>query len=149
MKPETQAIHAGGKLDPTTRAVTSPIHLSTTFERAPDGTYLNGYVYNRETNPNRDELEKRLAVLEGGFDAAAFASGSVAAMTLLQALKTGDHIIVPADFYFGIQAIIREIFVDWGLQASFVDMGKRPAHRKDHPPRTTRPGHQRSHCIVK
>ena len=122
MKPETQAIHAGGQLDPTTRAVTSPIHLSTTFERAADGTYPGGHVYNRDTNPNRNELENRLAALEGGFDAAAFASGSVAAMTLLQALKTGDHIIVPADFYFGIQRIIHEIFADWGLQASFVDM---------------------------
>src|SRR5438045_1136493 len=29
------------------------IHLSTTFERGPDGSYPSGYVYVRAANPNR------------------------------------------------------------------------------------------------
>ena len=37
MKPETQAIHAGHHIDPASGALTQPIYLSTTFERAADG----------------------------------------------------------------------------------------------------------------
>ena len=43
-----------------------PIHLSTTFERAADGSYPHGYVYSRNHNPNRNGLEAALAALEGG-----------------------------------------------------------------------------------
>jgi cystathionine beta-lyase/cystathionine gamma-synthase len=45
MKIETLAVHAGQEIDPTTGAVTPPIHLSTTFEREPDGDYPKGYIY--------------------------------------------------------------------------------------------------------
>ena len=38
MKIETLAVHAGHEIDSATGAVTQPIHLSTTFERAADGT---------------------------------------------------------------------------------------------------------------
>jgi cystathionine gamma-synthase len=124
MRPETLAIHAGYEIDPTTGALTHPIHLSTTFERDADGSFSRGHVYTRDTNPNRLELEKRLAALEGGSKAMAFASGSVAFMSVLQALKTGDHVIAPNDMYFGIQVLLREIFGDWGLEVSFVTASK-------------------------
>ncbi len=136
MHPETLAIHAGYDIDPMTGALTPPIHLSTTFERASDGSYPSGYVYNRESNPNRDELEKRLSALEGGEACAAFASGSVAMMTLIQALKTGDHIIAPADLYYGIRIILQEFFIDWGLLVSFVDMTNLGAVREAMRPTT-------------
>ncbi|MEZ4615316.1 MAG: hypothetical protein R2867_07360 [Caldilineaceae bacterium] len=51
MKIETIAVHAGKGIDPTTRAVMPPIHLSTTFERAEDSTYPSGYSYIRADNP--------------------------------------------------------------------------------------------------
>ena len=35
-RPETVAIHAGRDVDPASGAVVPPIHVSTTFERAPD-----------------------------------------------------------------------------------------------------------------
>ena len=122
MRPETKAIHAGYQIDPTTGALAQPIHLSTTYERDPDGEFSRGYEYIRNNNPNRIELEERLATLEGGSACAMFASGSVATFTLLQALKTGDHIIAPSDMYFGIQVILREILQPWGLATTFVDM---------------------------
>lgn len=65
-KLETLAIHAGTEVDPATSAVTPPIHLSTTFERAPDGSYPHGYVYTRSGNPNRAALERLSTALEGG-----------------------------------------------------------------------------------
>jgi cystathionine gamma-synthase len=45
MKIETLAVHAGRKHDRATGAVTPPIHLSTTFERSPDGSYPLGFSY--------------------------------------------------------------------------------------------------------
>lgn len=122
MKPETQAIHAGYDIDPETGALAQPIHLSTTFERDEDGEFSRGYKYIRNASPNRLELEERLATLEGGHSCAMFASGSTAMLTLLQALKTGDHVIAPDDMYFGIQVILREIMKPWGLETTFVNM---------------------------
>ncbi|MEM9952076.1 MAG: PLP-dependent aspartate aminotransferase family protein [Chloroflexota bacterium] len=122
MKPETKAIHAGYDIDPTTGALAQPIHLSTTFERDPNGEYSRGYQYIRNGNPNRLELEERLASLEGGAHCAMFASGSTAMLSLFQGLKTDDHIVAPSDMYFGIQVILNEILKPWGLDTTFVDM---------------------------
>ncbi len=106
MKIETKAVHAGRHTDPATGAVTPPIHLSTTFERQPDGSYPTGYEYTRDSNPNRNALEECVCALEGGQTAAAFSSGSVATMTIFQALSPGDHVIAPDDLYFGIRQLL-------------------------------------------
>jgi cystathionine gamma-synthase len=89
MRFETLAVHAGTEVDAATGAVTPPIHLSTTFERAPDGTFPGGYSYTRSGNPNRRALEGCLAALEGGAAAAAFASGQAATFAILQGLRPG------------------------------------------------------------
>jgi cystathionine gamma-synthase len=122
MRIETLAIHAGHSVDPTTAAVTPPIHLSTTFAREADGSYREGFVYSRYSNPNRAALETCLAQLEGGAMAAAFSSGSAATMTLLQAIGPGSHIIIPDDAYFGTLKLARDIFGPWGMEVSAVDM---------------------------
>ena len=111
-------------MDVATGAVAPPIHLSTTFERGPDGSYPAGYTYSRSANPNRQALERGLAALEGGVDAAAFGSGSAAAMAVFQALAPGDHIIAPVDAYHGTTKLLRDVFLGWGLKVSFVDMTK-------------------------
>ncbi|MBI4572026.1 MAG: PLP-dependent transferase [candidate division NC10 bacterium] len=122
MRIETLAVHGGHQVDPGTGAVTPPIHLSTTFARETDGTYPHGYSYSRTNNPNREALERCLAALEGGAVAAAFSSGSAAAMSLFQALSPGDHVIAPNDVYHGTARLLREVIAPWGLQTSFVDM---------------------------
>jgi cystathionine gamma-synthase len=122
MKLETLAIHAGQQVDPSTGAVIPPIHLSTTFERAVDGSYPSGYVYTRSGNPNRTMLEQNLAALEGGSDCAAFSSGQAAAMSIFQALRPGDHVIAPDDAYHGIKRLLRELMAGWGLTHTLVDM---------------------------
>jgi cystathionine gamma-synthase len=122
MKIETLAVHAGRDVDPSTGAVTPPIHLSTTFAREADGTYPRGYSYSRANNPTREALEKCLAALEGGVAAAAFSSGSAATLAVFQALSPGDHVIAPGDVYHGTARLLREVFAPWGLQTSFVDM---------------------------
>jgi cystathionine gamma-synthase len=76
MRIETRAVHAGRHIDPATAAVTLPIYLTSTFERAASGRYPLGYSYSREGNPTRHALEVCLADLEGGKEALAFSSGS-------------------------------------------------------------------------
>jgi cystathionine gamma-synthase len=122
MKIETLAVHAGHAIDPATGAVSAPIHLSTTFERDIEGTYSRGFMYTRNNNPNREALEHGVAVLEGGEAAAAFSSGTAAAMALFQALAPGDHVLAHVDAYYGTSRLLREIFLRWGLQADFIDM---------------------------
>jgi cystathionine gamma-synthase len=121
MRIETLAVHAGHAVDPGTGAVTPPIYLSSTFERAADGA-IKEYFYARHGNPNRAALETCLATLEGGAAAAAFASGAAATMSILQALGPGDHVIAPSDAYHGTTILLRDILGPWGLAATFVDM---------------------------
>jgi len=119
---ETLAVHAGGAPEPATGAVMPSIHLSTTFERAKDGSYPSGYDYIRGGNPNRRSLEAALAQLEGGASAIAFASGMAASHAVFQALAPGDHVIAPLDAYFGTAKLLRTQLERWGLEASFVEM---------------------------
>jgi cystathionine gamma-synthase len=121
MRIETIAVHSGRNTDPSTGAVTPPIHLTTTFEREPGGGYPKGFNYSRSGNPNRESLEKCLAELEGGYEAAAFSAGSAATMSVLQSLSPGDHVIACDDLYHGTRHLIK-LFEPWGISSSFVDM---------------------------
>ena len=108
-----------------------PIRIDgTTFERDVEGTYSRGFMYTRNDNPNRQALERGVATLEGGEAAAAFASGTGATMSILQALSPGDHILAHVDAYYGTSRLIRQIFVRWGLEADFVDMSNLDEVRK-------------------
>ncbi len=122
MNIETIAIHAGQEIDPTTGSVIPPIYLSTTFERAEDGSFPHGNLYIRNGNPNRTMLERCLTALEGGADCAAFSSGLAATMSIFQALQPGDHVIAPDDAYHGVSRLLREIMAPWGLNYTVVDM---------------------------
>ncbi len=122
MKIETRAVHAGRHIDPSTGAVATPIHLSTTFERSPEGEYPLGFSYSREDNPNRRALEQCLAELEDGKEALAFASGLAVATALVEGLEPGDHILAPDDVYWGLRKVIGGVFGKWGLETTYVDM---------------------------
>ena len=121
MKLETLAIHAGRKPDPSTGAVREPIHLSTTFERGPDGAYPQGYFYGRSGNPNRASLEQAVAALEGGAEAVAFGSGAAATLAVFSLAAAGGRIVCSADCYHGTARQLREILPRWGASVAFVD----------------------------
>src|SRR5205814_7735461 len=74
MKIETLAVHAGHIIDPATGAVSAPIHLSTTFERDIEGAYSRGFMYTRNNNPNRKQLENEISMLEARKTTTAFVS---------------------------------------------------------------------------
>lgn len=122
MKIETLAVHAGRKVDKATGAVAPPIHLSTTFERDPDGKWPRGYSYSREENPNRDSLEQCLAAMEGGKNSIVFASGLAVVTAVIQGMEPGDHLLFPDDVYYGLRRVVGEVFQKWQIDAAFVDM---------------------------
>ena len=122
MKKETQAIHATNLVDETAGAIATPIFLSTTFAREADGSYPKGHMYSRNSNPNRDALEKGLAILEGGVKAFAFGSGLAAVSAVFQCMKSGDHVLMPAVGYYASMKLAEEIMGPWGLEMSQVDM---------------------------
>ncbi len=122
MKKSTKAIHGVEFHDETANAIANPIFLTTTFERAADGTYPKGHMYSRNSNPNREVFEKSLALLEGGAGALAFSSGLAAVNALFQCLQSGDHILMPKVGYYASYKLAEEILGPWGLEVSQVDM---------------------------
>ncbi len=119
---ETRAIQATEPEGDETGSVANAIYPSTTFKRENDGSYASGFVYSRKHNPNRQLLESALAKIEGGTRAFAFASGMAAINTVLQSFKTGDHVIVPDDAYYELRRTMGELFVNWNLSHTQVDM---------------------------
>ena len=91
---ETLQLHVGQEqADPATDARAVPIYQTTSYvfrnsQHAADRFGLKdaGNIYGRLTNPTEDVLEKRLAALEGGVAALAFASGAAAVTATIQGL---------------------------------------------------------------
>lgn len=119
---ETQSIKSVQTHFEKVNPVASPIYLSTTFVRNPDGSYNDDFVYSRADNPNRRTLEKSLAQLEDGHSAYAFSSGMAAVTAIFQSLSAGDHILLPDDIYFNVYLLAEEVFSRWNLEFSLVDM---------------------------
>ncbi|GAA1168064.1 cystathionine gamma-synthase [Pseudonocardia alaniniphila] len=119
----TNAIHAGQESDPTTGAVITPIHQSSTFAQDGVGGLRGGYEYSRSANPTRTALQECLAALEGGRHALAFGSGMGASDVLLRVLlRPGDHIVIPHDAYGGTFRLVDKVLVPWGIEYTPADL---------------------------
>jgi cystathionine gamma-synthase len=118
---DTRCVHAAHTPDPATGAIAPPIHLATTFERDPDGSYTRGYRYSREGTPNRSALEACVADLEGGIAAVAFASGLAATLSIFELLGSGDRVVASRHGYHGTLRQLREIVARRGVAVEFVD----------------------------
>ncbi len=121
MKFETLAVHAGRRCDESSGALREPIHLSTTFERDPDGSYPRGHDYARTSNPNRGSLERAVAALEGGAEAFAYASGSAASFAVFALAAPGGRILASHDCYHGNAKQLRDVLPRFGIDTAFVD----------------------------
>lgn len=134
MKRETIAVHGGFSSDPTTRSVVVPIYQTTsfTFDDTQHGADLfdlkvPGNIYTRIMNPTTDVLEQRVAQLEGGVAALAFASGMAAITAAVQNLvEAGDNIVATAQVYGGTYTFFRHTLRAQGVEARLVD-GRDPA----------------------
>ncbi len=122
LKPESIAAQALGWIDEATRAITPPIHVSSTYLRDDDNQYRSGRVYARADNPAFDQAEAVLAQLENGAQAALFASGMAAATAVFQALAPGDHVLAPEVMYWSLRNWLMGFATHWGLQVELVDM---------------------------
>ncbi len=122
LDPATLAAQALGRADPETGALVPPIHLSTTFVRAPDYTLRGGRSYARPDNPTFEGAEALLAALEGGARALLFSSGMAAAAAAFQALRPGDHVVAPKVMYWALRRWLVEFAATWGLAVDLVDM---------------------------
>lgn len=121
-RPDTLAAQGLGWIDEATRAVTPPIHLSSTYLRDEDNQYRSGRVYARADNPAFDQAQAVLAELEHGAEAALFASGMAAATAVFLALTPGDHVLAPKVMYWSLRNWLLNFATHWGLQVEQVDM---------------------------
>ena len=128
-KPETLALHAGYRADPTTGAVAVPIYQTTSYQfrdtaHAADLFALKelGNIYSRIMNPTVDVLEKRVAALEGGAAALALSSGQAASMFAIQNIaRSGDNFVSSTDLYGGTWNLFANTLQDFGIEVRFVD----------------------------
>lgn len=124
LAPATLAAQGLGFIEPVTKAVVQPIHVSTTFERDADNQYSAGRCYSRADNPTFDQVEATLAALEQGTDALVFSSGMSAATACFLALDPGDHVIAPTVMYWALRNWLTTFARRWGLEVSLVDTTK-------------------------
>lgn len=119
--PETLAAQALGQVSPPFHDLAPPVHLSTTFERAADGSYPGGRVYSRDASPAYDQAEALLCALEGGHRALLFASGMAAATAVLHTLKPGEAVVAPRDMYWALRNWLQAFCAQWGIVLAFYD----------------------------
>src|SRR5579884_3073586 len=104
---DTRAVHAGQRPDPYTGARAVPIFQTTSYvfeDPESAAAYFNlqeyGNTYSRIMNPTVATFEERVASLEGGAGAVAFASGLAAqAASFFTMLVPGDHVVSSSALY--------------------------------------------------
>ena len=131
-KMATLAVHAGIRPHPATGAIAPDISMAVNYASrfgdigfSAEGTVLDKvtYAYAREWHPNGRQLEEKLAALEGGEDAAVFASGIGAISGLFfYLLSPGDHVVVSDISYAGTAEFVRGILRKQGVTVDLVDM---------------------------
>lgn len=118
---ESRAVHGALGTEPLTGAVSMPIFQAATF-RHPELGNSTGFAYSRLANPTRQELERTMAILEGGICGFAFSSGQAANMSVFSLLNPGEHVILSDDIYGGTFRIVGDVFGRYGIEHTYVDM---------------------------
>jgi O-acetylhomoserine (thiol)-lyase len=141
---ETLALHAGQDADPTTGSRALPIYQTTAFvfDSADHAARLfgleeSGNIYTRIMNPTTDVLERRVAALEGGVAAVAFASGqSAITFAILNIAGAGDHIVSSSSLYGGTHTLFTHTLAKLGLSVALIEPGDLEAVRSAMRPET-------------
>ena len=128
-KPRTIAAQALGAIEPETKGVALPIHVSTTFIRDPDNQYRTGYSYGRPDNATVRQTEAVIAALEGAHEALLFGSGMAAATSAVLALPPGSHVLAPQVCYWGLRDWLKNEAPLFGYRVDLVDMSNVEAVR--------------------
>lgn len=126
---QTRAVHAGQHGDPVTGALVAPIFMTSTYSWTEEKMerYLNDdkegiFTYGRSRNPTQNDLQTKIASLEGGEAALVTASGMAAiSLALLSFLTPGDHVISGKTVYGGTHALLSKIFDEFKIDVTFTD----------------------------
>lgn len=124
----TLAVHAGEAPCQVTGAVDTPIYQSTTFAAADSDEMAAlysgerpGYMYTRYGNPTIHALEIKIAALEAGEAALAFASGMAAVSSaILGYVQTGDHVVAAGALYGAAYNFLNRKLPAMGASTTFV-----------------------------
>jgi O-acetylhomoserine (thiol)-lyase len=126
---ETRQVHAGQRPDPNTGARAAPIYQTTSYvfeDPESAAAYFNlqeyGNTYSRIMNPTVAVFEERMASLEGGCGAVAFASGIAAqAAALFTLLQPGDHVVSSSALYGGTVNQFKHLLRKMNVELTWVD----------------------------
>jgi len=133
---ETLSVHGGNEIDQTSGAIRTPIVMANSYLLPYDPSTMDwsdteAPSYTRNSGHNQICLQRKLAAMEGGEDAAVFATG-VAALhaVFFTFLKSGDHVIVGDVTYEAVWRLFAELLPQrYNVEATFVDMGDMDAVR--------------------
>lgn len=118
---QTFAAQAGGDVDTATGALVAPIHITSTYERAPDLTYPKGLIYARPDNATVHQAEQVITRLEQGASTLLFGAGMAAAVSLFLSLPKPAHIIAPKVMYWSLRNWLANEAPKFGIEPTFVD----------------------------
>jgi O-acetylhomoserine (thiol)-lyase len=126
---ETRQVHAGQRPDPNTGARAVPIFQTTSYvfeDPESAAAYFNlqeyGNTYSRIMNPTVAVFEERVANLERGSGAVAFASGIAAqAAALFTLLQPGDHVVSSSALYGGTVNQFKHLLRKMNVELTWVD----------------------------
>jgi len=126
---DTRQVHAGQRPDPNTGARAVPIYQTTSYvfeDPESAAAYFNlqeyGNTYSRIMNPTVAVFEERMASLEGGCGAVAFASGIAAqAAALFTMLQPGDHVVSSAALYGGTVNQLKHLLRKMSIELTWVN----------------------------
>jgi O-acetylhomoserine (thiol)-lyase len=141
---ETRQLHAGQRPDPNTGARAVPIFQTTSYvfeDPESAAAYFNlqeyGNTYSRIMNPTTAVFEERVANLEGGAGAVAFASGIAAqAAALFTLLEPGDHVVSSSALYGGTVNQLKHLLRKMNVELTWVDPDDLDAWRQAVRPNT-------------
>jgi len=125
----TLALHAGQTPDSDTLSRSVALHRTSSyvFKSAEHAANLfalkeTGFIYTRMGNPTQEVLERRMAALENGAAALAFASGTSAIHnTVINLCAAGDEIVAARNLYGGTYTMFDAVLPQFGIQTRFVD----------------------------
>ncbi|MCF7914214.1 MAG: PLP-dependent aspartate aminotransferase family protein [Spirochaetaceae bacterium] len=130
MKFDTQSIHAGGEHKNPENALNPPIFLTSTFAfentdkvDAVMNFESDDYVYTRGNNPTLRLFENRMAELESGSGAVAFASGMAAISSVLFSyLRPGNKVLVHKTLYGSSYNVVTKVLPKYNIGHTIADL---------------------------
>jgi cystathionine beta-lyase len=126
---ETRATHAGNHPRENHGVINPPIYRASTILYPDVATLeqvhkdrLSRISYGRFGTPTVSALEEAVTALEGGGRAIVVSSGLAAiSATLLQLLKTGDHLLIVDTVYGPVRGFCDKVLSRFGVDVSYYD----------------------------